>query len=209
MSDTLSTPAKAKAKPKAKAHATPTPIAASRAGKAPAPNGQLPTSVLMAGTGYYGFCTRENGPWNSDAQLVTELLAKRELSSASPSLYIRSASAIDQVRMTLVATDGTKHQLNEFGGNGGNGVTLDANRMKNILQITVWGTSRDRYDTQRLGKIRITYTADSGLQPDEFGKFADVPLGGFDTNGCVLLGFTGSSGVMVDGLSFLFADLPH
>lgn len=215
MSDTLSTPTKAKAKPKAKVHptaatasaATSDRTASSRAGKAPAPNAQLPSSVLMTTTGYYGFCAPANGPWNTDAQVVTELLAKRVLSSASPSLSIRSARAIDQVRMTLAATDGTKHEMTKFGGNGGTEVTLDARRMSSILQITLWGT--DHYDTKRLGKIRITYTAASGLQPDEFGEFAEIPLGSFDANGCVLLGFTGSSGIMVDGLSFLFADMPH
>jgi hypothetical protein len=188
MSNTLSTKTKAKTK---------------------APNQNLPTGVLLACTSYYGFCTPQNGPWHSDAQTVTELLAKRELSSASPSLYIRCASAIDQVCMTLTDADGTKHQLNKFGGDGGTAHTLDAMHLKNILQISVWGTNRDRYDTQRLGKMRITYTASSGFQPDEFGKIADVPLGSFDANGCVLLGFTGSSGAMVDGLSFLFAEMLH
>ena len=174
-----------------------------------APTQNLPTGVLLASTSYYGFCTQENGPWHSDAQTVTELLAKHELSSASPSLYIRAGSAIDQVRMTLTDADGNKHQLNKFGGDGGDAHTLDAMHMKNILQITMWGTNADRYDTQRLGKMRITYTAGSGLSPDEFGKYGDIPLGSFDANGCVLLGFTGNSGTMVDGLSFLFAELMH
>jgi hypothetical protein len=175
--------------------------------KVKAPSQNLPTGVLLASTSYYGFCTEANGPWSSDAQIATELLAKHELSAGSPSLSIRSASAIDQVCVTLTDSDGTKHQLNRFGRDGGTVRTLDAMHIRNILQVTVWGTNPDRYDTQRLGKIKITYTASSGFPPDEFGKFADVPLGSFDANGCVLIGFTGSSGKMVDGLSFLFAEL--
>ena len=74
--------------------------------KASTPPSALPTGVLLASSSYFGFCAAHNGPWHSDAQIITELLAKRELSSASPSLYIRCASAIDQVCMTLTDADG-------------------------------------------------------------------------------------------------------
>src|SRR5579875_2362388 len=123
----------------------------------------LPTGVLVATTSYLGFCGPENGPWHSDAQTVTELLAKHELSSASPSLYIRASAGLDQVRMTLTDTSHQKHELNKYGGDG-DARTLDAQRMKNILQISVWGTNH--WDTPRIGKIMFTYTAESKLQPD-------------------------------------------
>ncbi len=147
---------------------------------------------------FFGY-NNSGSPWHSDAGTLLTLICQD--GGVSPvSLFISSGEAIDQLQMTVITSDRQTIKLTKYGnGGGGSGHTLNATQIASIVNVQLWGATQ--WDPPRLGMITINF---SSGQPQTFGKQQGQYLGAFTVpSGTVLLGFTGDSGSMVDGIALL------
>lgn len=153
---------------------------------------------------FYGY-NNPDSPWHSDAGTLLTLIAKNPSSTGiSPTqLKIRSGAAIDNLQMWVTPTNSDQPPvaLSQFGGSGGSLSQLDQKQIELISSVAFWGTRA--WDTPRLGQMMITFK-NNVYPPQTFGKNKEFYLGTFEIpSGQVLLGFTGDSGSMVDGISLI------